>query len=68
MIVKESGSTKETPWHQDQAYYEIDGQQVKPFFLVTILVSKFCYVLEDLRAVINVGHTTFPNTKKYPYS
>jgi len=44
VIVKESGSTKETPWHQDQAYYEIDGQQVKPFFLVTILVSKFCYV------------------------
>lgn len=48
VIVKESGSTKETPWHQDQAYYEIDGQQVKPFFLVTILVSKFCSVLERI--------------------
>ena len=28
VIVKDSGSTRETPWHQDQAYYEIDGEQV----------------------------------------
>ncbi|CAB4001109.1 Hypothetical predicted protein [Paramuricea clavata] len=27
VIVKDSGSTRETPWHQDQAYYKIDGQQ-----------------------------------------
>ena len=27
VIVKDSGSTKHTPWHQDQAYYEIEGRQ-----------------------------------------
>ena len=33
VIVKDSGSTKVTPWHQDQAYYEIDGKQVRALFI-----------------------------------
>lgn len=41
VIVKESGSTKETPWHQDQAYYEIDGQQVCSIWLPVDPVSKY---------------------------
>lgn len=35
VIVKDSGSTKQTPWHQDQAYYEIDGQQACVFRYVS---------------------------------
>lgn len=41
VIVKDSGSTKLTPWHQDQAYYEIDGQQVCSVWLPVDPVSKY---------------------------
>ncbi|XP_078351334.1 uncharacterized protein LOC144636066 [Oculina patagonica] len=41
VIVKDSGCTKETPWHQDQAYYEIDGQQVCSVWLPVDPVSKY---------------------------
>lgn len=40
VIVKDSGSTKETPWHHDQAYYEIEGQQVCSIWLPVDPVSK----------------------------
>lgn len=40
VIVKDSGSTKQTPWHQDQAYYEIDGQQVCSVWLPVDPVSE----------------------------
>ncbi|XP_068728712.1 probable phytanoyl-CoA dioxygenase [Montipora capricornis] len=41
VIVKDSGCTKQTPWHQDQSYYEIDGQQVCSIWLPVDPVSKY---------------------------
>ena len=43
VIVKDSGSTKLTPWHQDQAYYEIDGHQacIVPKYLFVCLLMLF---------------------------
>ena len=41
VIVKDSGSTRETPWHQDQAYYEIDGQKVCSVWLPVDPVPKY---------------------------
>ncbi|XP_028418590.1 uncharacterized protein LOC114544035 [Dendronephthya gigantea] len=40
VIVKDSGSTVETPWHQDQAYYEVDGQQVCSVWLAVDPVTE----------------------------
>lgn len=28
MWVKESGASRKTPWHHDQPYYQVDGQQI----------------------------------------
>ena len=33
VLVKERGALKETPWHQDQAYYPFDGDQVCSIWL-----------------------------------
>ena len=33
MLVKEPGTTKRTPWHQDQPYYNIEGRQTCSFWI-----------------------------------
>ena len=33
VLIKESGSKKQTPWHQDQSYYCVDGRQNVSFWI-----------------------------------
>ena len=33
ILVKEPGTSKETPWHQDAPYYFVDGQQTVSFWI-----------------------------------
>lgn len=33
VLVKEAGTAKETPWHQDQPYYFVDGDQTVSFWI-----------------------------------
>lgn len=33
MLTKEAGTRQPTPWHQDQPYYNIDGQQTVSFWI-----------------------------------
>lgn len=40
MFYKEAASTKETPWHHDQAYYPIDGNQNCSVWMPTTKIQK----------------------------
>jgi ectoine hydroxylase-related dioxygenase (phytanoyl-CoA dioxygenase family) len=40
MLTKESGTRQRTPWHQDQPYYNIEGQQNVSFWIPVDPVSR----------------------------
>jgi ectoine hydroxylase-related dioxygenase (phytanoyl-CoA dioxygenase family) len=40
MLTKESGTQQRTPWHQDQPYYNIEGQQNVSFWIPVDPVSR----------------------------
>ncbi len=40
MLTKEPGTRQKTPWHQDQPYYNIDGQQTCSFWIPVDAVSR----------------------------
>ena len=40
MLTKEAGTRQPTPWHQDQPYYNIDGQQNVSFWIPVDPVSR----------------------------
>lgn len=58
VLVKDSGSTKKTPWHQDQAYYEIDGKKVCSIWFPVDPVSK-----QTCLRLVKGSHTWTDNFK-----
>jgi ectoine hydroxylase-related dioxygenase (phytanoyl-CoA dioxygenase family) len=40
MLTKEAGTLQRTPWHQDQPYYNIEGQQSVSFWIPVDPVSR----------------------------
>ena len=40
VLIKESGAKKKTPWHQDQSYYCVEGQQNVSFWCPLDKISK----------------------------
>tara|TARA_B110000438_G_scaffold301218_1_gene355561 strand:- start:308 stop:1108 length:801 start_codon:yes stop_codon:yes gene_type:complete len=40
VLIKESGAKKKTPWHQDQSYYCVDGQQNVSFWIPLDKIEK----------------------------
>ena len=40
LLVKEPGTRQETPWHQDQPYYNVDGRQNVSFWIPVDAVSR----------------------------
>jgi len=40
VLIKESGASKKTPWHQDQSYYCVEGRQNVSFWCPLDLIKK----------------------------
>ena len=46
IFIKEAGTYKETPWHQDMPYYCLDGNNTGSFWMLTFLSMRLINKLE----------------------
>lgn len=69
VLNKEPGTEKETPWHHDQAYYPVDGDNVVSIWMPVDPVSLDSSV-KFVRASHTWGHWFYPrkfaSERNYP--